>query len=124
LTAHDAPLHTHVLLAGKSSPPAAAASSVGSAKAGSSSMSLNLQRGLTEVASLYKGVVSAATGAGIIIGAYFAFYSTSKRFLREKTEWKDGERCMSLTRVMCCAQPGVQTAAWCFSAAVLVCVVC
>jgi preprotein translocase subunit SecG len=82
-----------VLLAGKSSQPAAAAaSSASSAKAGSSSMSLNLQRGLTEVASLYKGVVSAATGAGIIIGAYFAFYSTSKRFLREKTEWKEGER--------------------------------
>jgi solute carrier family 25 S-adenosylmethionine transporter 26 len=92
LTSHDAALHNHVLLAGKSSQPAAAAaSSASSAKAGSSSMSLNLQRGLTEVASLYKGVVSAATGAGIIIGAYFAFYSTSKRFLREKTVWKEGE---------------------------------
>jgi solute carrier family 25 S-adenosylmethionine transporter 26 len=89
---HHTTLRTHILLAGKSSQPAAAAaSSASSAKAGSSSMSLNLQRGLTEVASLYKGVVSAATGAGIIIGAYFAFYSTSKRFLREKTEWKEGE---------------------------------
>lgn len=66
-------------------------------------MSLNLQRGLTEVASLYKGVVSAATGAGIIIGAYFAFYSTSKRFLRQNTEWKDGEErewCQQLVPVM------------------------
>ncbi|WIA33401.1 hypothetical protein OEZ86_006535 [Tetradesmus obliquus] len=77
---------------GKASQQAAAASSASSAsKPGSSSMSLNLQRGLTEVASLYKGVVSAATGAGIIIGAYFAFYSTSKRFLRQNTEWKDGQ---------------------------------
>jgi solute carrier family 25 S-adenosylmethionine transporter 26 len=79
-------------LAGKGSQPTAAAASSNSSapKAGSSSISLNLQRGLTEVASLYKGVVSAATGAGIIIGAYFAFYSTSKRFLKEHTEWKEG----------------------------------
>ncbi|KAF6261240.1 mitochondrial carrier [Scenedesmus sp. NREL 46B-D3] len=78
---------------GKSSQPAAAAaaSSGSSAKVGNSSTSLSLQRGLTEVASLYKGVVSAASGAGIIIGAYFAFYSTSKRFLRRKTEWKEGQ---------------------------------
>lgn len=58
---------------------------------GGSSIALSLQRGLAEVGSLYKGVVSAATGAGIIIGAYFAFYSTTKRFLREQTEWKEGK---------------------------------
>jgi len=54
------------------------------------SLTQSLQRGMSEVASLYKGVLSAATGAGIIIGAYFAFYSTSKRFLRERTDWKEG----------------------------------
>lgn len=49
-----------------------------------------LQKGLLELASLYKGVLSAATGAGIIIGAYFAFYSTSKKVLKERTELSDG----------------------------------
>eukprot|EP00882_Tetradesmus_deserticola_P014633 GHRQ01015567.1.p2 GENE.GHRQ01015567.1~~GHRQ01015567.1.p2 ORF type:complete len:102 (-),score=37.32 GHRQ01015567.1:456-761(-) len=90
------------LLAGNSSQPAAAAaaSSASSAKAANSSMSSNLQRGLTEVASLYKGVVSAATGAGIIIGAYFAFYSTSKRYLKQKTQWKEGECCVQLSYVL------------------------
>jgi hypothetical protein len=34
-------------------------------------------------------VVGAATGAGIIIGTYFAFYSTTKRFLRERTEMSE-----------------------------------
>ncbi len=37
-----------------------------------------------------QGVVSAATGAGIIIGAYFAFYSTTKKFLKENTRMHDG----------------------------------
>ncbi|EFN52160.1 hypothetical protein CHLNCDRAFT_139333 [Chlorella variabilis] len=39
---------------------------------------------------LLEGVVGAAAGAGIIIGTYFAFYSTTKRFLREKTDLSDG----------------------------------
>ena len=34
-------------------------------------------------------MVGAATGAGIIIGTYFAFYSTTKRFLRERTEMSE-----------------------------------
>lgn len=37
-----------------------------------------------------QGVLGAATGAGIIIGAYFAFYSTTKQFLRERTELPEG----------------------------------
>ncbi|MEW5307696.1 MAG: hypothetical protein WDW36_010074 [Sanguina aurantia] len=45
---------------------------------------------LSELGSLYKGVVGAATGAGIIIGTYFAFYSTTKRFLRERTDMSEG----------------------------------
>lgn len=51
---------------------------------------MKLPGGLSEVKGLYKGVVGAATGAGIIIGTYFAFYSTSKRFLREKTTMNEG----------------------------------
>ncbi|KAH7621882.1 putative S-adenosylmethionine carrier 2, chloroplastic [Nannochloris sp. 'desiccata'] len=54
------------------------------------SKAVRLERGLTEVRGLYKGVIGAATGAGIIIGTYFAFYSTTKRFLRENTEMHEG----------------------------------
>jgi solute carrier family 25 S-adenosylmethionine transporter 26 len=54
------------------------------------SNAVKLERGLTEVRGLYKGVIGAATGAGIIIGTYFAFYSTTKRFLREKTDLHEG----------------------------------
>lgn len=47
---------------------------------------------LQELASLYKGVVGAATGAGIILAAYFSFYSTAKQFLRRNTDLSDGGR--------------------------------
>lgn len=92
--------HTFVLLHTGGKAASSSSSSAATAAASSSSSRqtgpllggpTGLQRSLAEVASLYKGVVSAATGAGIIIGTYFAFYSTSKRFLREKTDWKDGE---------------------------------
>ncbi|GAB4815049.1 hypothetical protein N2152v2_002095 [Parachlorella kessleri] len=46
--------------------------------------------GLSELKGLYKGVVGAATGAGVIIGTYFAFYSTTKRFLRSNTQLNEG----------------------------------
>eukprot|EP00889_Picochlorum_renovo_P005134 jgi/Picre1/32164/NNA_007510.t1 len=39
---------------------------------------------------LYKGVIGAASGAGIIIGTYFAFYSTTKNVLKSKTKLNDG----------------------------------
>lgn len=42
------------------------------------------------VASLYKGVFSAASGAGIAIGAYFAFYSVTKNVLASKTRMPAG----------------------------------
>jgi solute carrier family 25 S-adenosylmethionine transporter 26 len=45
---------------------------------------------LQELGSLYKGVVGAATGAGIILAAYFSFYSTAKQFLRRNTDLSDG----------------------------------
>lgn len=50
------------------------------------SPSHTLRRGLYEVGGLYKGVVGAATGAGLIIGTYFAFYSTTKRTLKNHTK--------------------------------------
>lgn len=49
-----------------------------------------LARGLHEFGGLYKGVFGAATGAGVIIGTYFAFYSTTKKFLRKHTRLPDG----------------------------------
>ncbi len=42
-------------------------------------------------AAVPQGVAGAAGGAGIIIGAFFAFYSTSKQLLRERTDLPEGE---------------------------------
>jgi hypothetical protein len=57
---------------------------------------------LQELASLYKGVVGAATGAGIILAAYFSFYSTTKQFLRRNTDLADGEHPLSRPAVHAC----------------------
>eukprot|EP00238_Polyblepharides_amylifera_P000056 CAMPEP_0196570454 /NCGR_PEP_ID=MMETSP1081-20130531/532_1 /TAXON_ID=36882 /ORGANISM="Pyramimonas amylifera, Strain CCMP720" /LENGTH=280 /DNA_ID=CAMNT_0041886901 /DNA_START=1014 /DNA_END=1856 /DNA_ORIENTATION=- len=40
----------------------------------------------SQVSTLYRGVGGAAGGAGIAIGAYFAFYGAATKFLRENTE--------------------------------------
>jgi solute carrier family 25 S-adenosylmethionine transporter 26 len=53
-------------------------------------MGLKIHRGLSEFRGLYRGVVGAASGAGIIIGTYFAFYSTTKKLIKEKTTLNDG----------------------------------
>lgn len=66
------------------------AANLAASAGGSQAAMAALRRGAVEVASLYRGVLSAATGAGVIIGAYFAFYSTSKRALKERTELSDG----------------------------------
>lgn len=50
----------------------------------------SIQQGLAELGGLYRGVVGAASGAGIIIGTYFAFYSTTKRFLRRHSNLNEG----------------------------------
>ena len=46
---------------------------------------------LAKLRGLYKGVVGAASAAGIIIGTYFAFYSTSKRLLRRHSNLNEGK---------------------------------
>lgn len=46
----------------------------------------NLRTLGAQVASLYKGVWGAASGAGIAIGAYFAFYSTAHNLLTRHTD--------------------------------------
>jgi hypothetical protein len=66
---------------------------------------VGLQQRLAEVRGLYKGVVGAATGAGIIIGTYFAFYSTTKNFLRQHSSLHEGEN-LSLWMLLCCARSG------------------
>ncbi len=53
-------------------------------------MGIKMARGMHEFRSLYTGVAGAASGAGIIIGTYFAFYSSTKRVLKEKTTLNDG----------------------------------
>ena len=40
-----------------------------------------------EVSSLYRGVFGAAGGAGLAIGAYFAFYGAAKKMLEANTEY-------------------------------------
>lgn len=40
--------------------------------------------------SLYKGVLGAASGAGIAIGAYFAFYSVATNIISSRTKLKPG----------------------------------
>ena len=47
-------------------------------------------RRLTIILHVLQGVLGAGTGAGIIIGSYFAFYSTTKKYLREHTTLKEG----------------------------------
>jgi solute carrier family 25 S-adenosylmethionine transporter 26 len=45
---------------------------------------------LPRVASLYKGVVGAASGAGIYIGTYFAFYGATCNLLSRHTNLSAG----------------------------------
>ena len=54
-------------------------------------MTATVQHRLAELKGLYRGVVGAACGAGIIIGTYFAFYSTTKNFLRTHSDLSEGE---------------------------------
>ena len=53
-------------------------------------MTVTAHHRLAELKGLYRGVVGAASGAGIIIGTYFAFYSTTKRFLRSHSNLNEG----------------------------------
>ena len=63
-----------------------------SLQAGGQNMTATLHSRLAELRGLYRGVVGAASGAGIIIGTYFAFYSTTKRFLRRHSNLNEGKR--------------------------------
>lgn len=58
---------------------------------GSDKAAVALQNGLSKVASLYRGVVGAASGAGIYIGTYFAVYGTATNVLARQTTWSKGQ---------------------------------
>lgn len=47
-----------------------------------------MRRALPRIAGLYRGVFGAASGAGIAIGAYFAFYGAATNLLVKNTEMK------------------------------------
>ena len=49
-----------------------------------------LSRMAGSVSTLYKGVISAATGAGLAIGAYFAFYTVAKNVMVRRTRLGKG----------------------------------
>ena len=60
---------------------------------GAATLTTGMQQRLADLRGLYKGVFGAATGAGIIIGTYFAFYSTTKNALRRHTDLQEGALC-------------------------------
>lgn len=57
---------------------------------GAGHLSFGLRNLGASVASLYRGVVGAASGAGIAIGAYFAFYSTASNVISSHTDLAPG----------------------------------
>jgi hypothetical protein len=63
---------------------------------GTATLTKGVQHRLADLRGLYKGVFGAATGAGIIIGTYFAFYSTTKNALRRHTDMHEGMLCSAL----------------------------
>ena len=63
-----------------------------SVPAAGGAVTATVQYRLAELRGLYRGVVGAASGAGIIIGTYFAFYSTTKNFLRRHSDLSEGRQ--------------------------------
>ena len=51
-----------------------------------------LHQAVPKVMSLYKGVLGAASGAGIYIGTYFAVYGAATNVLSQRTTMKPGAR--------------------------------
>jgi solute carrier family 25 (mitochondrial S-adenosylmethionine transporter), member 26 len=66
---------------------AAAPVSTGKYGIGATATSAVLGKVGTEVSSLYRGVFGAAGGAGLAIGAYFAFYGAAKKALEQNTDF-------------------------------------
>ena len=71
---------------GKLIPPAGADAAQTAAKAQKA-----MSRAIPKVASLYRGVIGAASGAGIAIGTYFAFYGAASNMLSTSTKLAPGQ---------------------------------
>ncbi|KAL3134058.1 hypothetical protein ABBQ32_008487 [Trebouxia sp. C0010 RCD-2024] len=67
-------------------PPAGADAAATAAKAQKA-----VTKAIPKVASLYKGVIGAASGAGIAIGTYFAFYGAASNMLSTSTTLAPGQ---------------------------------
>lgn len=67
-------------------PPAGADAAATAAKAQKA-----VTKAIPKVASLYKGVIGAASGAGIAIGTYFAFYGAASNMLSTSTALAPGQ---------------------------------
>lgn len=67
-------------------PPAGADAAVTAAKAQKA-----VSKAIPKVASLYRGVIGAASGAGIAIGTYFAFYGAASNMLSTSTTLAPGQ---------------------------------
>lgn len=67
-------------------PPAGADAAATAAKAQKA-----VSKAIPKVASLYKGVIGAASGAGIAIGTYFAFYGAASNMLSTSTTLAPGQ---------------------------------
>ena len=67
-------------------PPAGADAAATAAKAQKA-----VTRAIPKVASLYRGVIGAASGAGIAIGTYFAFYGAASNMLSTSTALAPGQ---------------------------------
>lgn len=67
-------------------PPAGADAAATAAKAQKA-----VSKAIPKVASLYKGVIGAASGAGIAIGTYFAFYGAASNMLSSSTPLAPGQ---------------------------------
>lgn len=50
-----------------------------------------IQRAIPKIAGLYRGVFGAASGAGIAIGAYFAFYGAATNLLVRHSKLSTGQ---------------------------------
>lgn len=71
---------------GKLIPPAGADAAQTAAKAQKA-----VSKAIPKVASLYRGVIGAASGAGIAIGTYFAFYGAASNMLSTSTKLAPGQ---------------------------------
>ena len=65
-----------------------------------------LSNAVPKVASLYKGVLGAASGAGIYIGTYFAVYGAASNLLSQHSQMQAGTRAFTAGASRFCETTG------------------